>query len=278
MSEASINIAASPALVAPQEARQPGGHGSPVRAESSDNGPSRGPDAIVELSPQAARAAQADSGTNTGENTSEEQGSDNGAEASRDKATNGQELTQEDQEQVDELKERDQEVRRHEQAHKGSAGSLAQGGPTFSFQRGPDGKQYAVGGEVQIDTSPVDGDPAATIRKMQAVRRAALSPAEPSSQDRSVAAQAARAAQQARQELREQSADNGEQAGSAPSVDGASGATEQTSDASQDEAVGSEAVGAAAPGSSSTDFSAQSSPGTSTLENQSSGRLLDVYV
>ncbi len=114
------------------------------------------------------------------------------------------ELTQEDEASVRKLKESDREVRRHEQAHKSAAGGLATGGPTFDFKSGPDGQQYAVGGEVNIDTSPVSGDPQATIRKMQQVRRAALAPASPSGQDRSVASQAAAAEQNARAELAKQ--------------------------------------------------------------------------
>ena len=47
----------------------------------------------------------------------------------------------------------------------------------------------------------VAGDPAATIQKMQQVRSAALAPAEPSSQDMSVAAKASRLESQARAEL-----------------------------------------------------------------------------
>jgi len=115
--------------------------------------------------------------------------------------TGKSELTDEEKAQVRKLEQRDAEVRRHEQAHKSAAGQYASGGPTFEFQEGPDGKQYAVGGEVQIDTSPVEGDPEATIEKMQQVRRAALAPGEPSGQDRQVAAQAAAATNQARSEL-----------------------------------------------------------------------------
>ncbi len=111
------------------------------------------------------------------------------------------ELTEEEKQQVEKLKQRDQEVRRHEAAHQASAGSAAKGGPSFEYTKGPDGKQYATGGEVQIDTSPAPGDPQATIRKMQQVQRAANAPAEPSSQDRSVAAKAAAAEAQARTEL-----------------------------------------------------------------------------
>lgn len=120
----------------------------------------------------------------------------------------GQELTAEEQQQVDDLKQRDQEVRRHEQAHAASAGGTARGGPSFEFETGPDGKRYVVSGEVNIDTSPVAGDPKATIAKMEQVRRAALAPGEPSSQDRAVAAQAAAAAQQARAELSQERSQN----------------------------------------------------------------------
>lgn len=102
------------------------------------------------------------------------------------------------------LKERDQEVRAHEQAHQ-RAGGLHAGSPTYSLTRGPDGNSYAIGGEVQIDVSPVAGDPQATIRKMQQVRSAALAPAEPSSQDRAVAARTQQLEAQARVELMEQS-------------------------------------------------------------------------
>ncbi len=113
-------------------------------------------------------------------------------------------LTDEEQQQVKELKQRDAEVRRHESAHMAAAGSNAAGGPTFEYTTGPDGKRYAVGGEVQIDTSAVDGDPQATIQKMQQIRRAALAPASPSGQDRAVAAQAAATERGARAELAEE--------------------------------------------------------------------------
>ena len=106
-------------------------------------------------------------------------------------------LSDQERQEVDKLKNRDAEVRSHEQAHKAAGGDLA-GSISFKFKRGPDGQQYAVGGEVPIDVSPVDGDPQATITKIQRVRRAALAPANPSSQDRSVAAEASRLEQQAR--------------------------------------------------------------------------------
>ena len=114
------------------------------------------------------------------------------------------ELTDEEQREVQALRRRDREVRAHETAHLAAAGSLARGGPRYEFERGPDGRRYAVGGEVSIDSSPVPGDPEATILKMQQVRRAALAPANPSPQDRRVAAQASQQEARARAEQGEQ--------------------------------------------------------------------------
>lgn len=99
------------------------------------------------------------------------------------------------------LRAQDRKVRAHEQAHQAAAGGLAEGGATFTLVRGPDGKQYAVGGEVNIDTAPVPGDPEATIRKARRIRAAALAPADPSPQDRAVAAQATAMEAQAAQQL-----------------------------------------------------------------------------
>ena len=112
-------------------------------------------------------------------------------------------LTEAERQEVEKLKARDREVRAHEQAHKLAGGSLA-GQPTYETVRGPDGRQYAVSGEVKIDTSTVPNNPEATIRKMEIVKRAALAPAQPSAQDRRVAAEAEAKAQQARQEKREE--------------------------------------------------------------------------
>ena len=113
------------------------------------------------------------------------------------------ELSEEEKRQVAELQARDREVCAHEAAHKAAAGHLARGGAEFEFKNGPDGRRYAVGGEVSIDASKVPGDPQATLEKAQTVRRAATAPAEPSAQDRAVAAQAARMEAEARQELSE---------------------------------------------------------------------------
>lgn len=113
-------------------------------------------------------------------------------------AQRDEQLGSEEQERVAELKQRDAEVRRHEAAHQATAGAYARGGAQFEYETGPDGRQYATGGEVHIDTSPIEDDPAATIRKMESVRAAALAPADPSAQDMRVAAEAEAAMQRAR--------------------------------------------------------------------------------
>lgn len=101
---------------------------------------------------------------------------------------------------IDKLKASDLKVRQHEQAHLAAAGSLATSGATYTYQRGPDGVNYAVGGEVNIDTSP-GRTPEETIEKARQVQAAALAPADPSGQDRSVAARASQMALQAQAEL-----------------------------------------------------------------------------
>lgn len=112
-------------------------------------------------------------------------------------------LTPEEEAVVKNLKERDQEVRTHEQAHAAVGGQYA-GSPSYEYETGPDNHRYAVAGEVKIDTAPVPGDPSATIDKMDVVIKAALAPAEPSSQDRAVAAQAAQKRLEAQAELNAQ--------------------------------------------------------------------------
>jgi hypothetical protein len=112
-----------------------------------------------------------------------------------------EQLSKEDQAKIQQLKNRDLEVKAHEQAHLSAAGTLALGGASFTYTNGPNGVRYATGGEVSIDTSVVNEDPAATIRKADAIRRAALAPATPSSQDQLVANNATAMSETARTEL-----------------------------------------------------------------------------
>lgn len=102
---------------------------------------------------------------------------------------NGEQLSKAEMALLQELQKADQAVRAHEMAHLAAAGGYAKGGAAFTYQRGPDGQNYAVGGEVQVDTGK-EATPEATIQKMQVVRQAALAPVDPSPQDQRVAAQA----------------------------------------------------------------------------------------
>jgi hypothetical protein len=95
--------------------------------------------------------------------------------------------------ELSQLKSRDSEVRAHESAHMASGGRYITGGASYTYQKGPDGGQYAIGGEVGIDSSPVSGKPEETAAKMRIVRAAALAPSDPSAADLSVAAAAAQA-------------------------------------------------------------------------------------
>jgi len=115
--------------------------------------------------------------------------------------TVAQEPSAREKRETDELKAEDAKVREHERAHAAAAGQYAVGGTRYQYEIGPDGNRYAVHGEVQIDASEIPNDPDATIRKMQTVRRAALAPSDPSSQDQRVAVQASRAEMEARAEL-----------------------------------------------------------------------------
>jgi hypothetical protein len=102
-----------------------------------------------------------------------------------------------------------------------AGGRYITGGATYSYQRGPDGAEYAVGGEVGIDTSPVPGHPEETVQKMRIVRAAALAPSEPSGADLAVAAAAAQTEAEALSELAQANAAAASSAASASNPRGA---------------------------------------------------------
>lgn len=87
-------------------------------------------------------------------------------------------LGQEERAVVDRLRQRDAQVRQEETAHAGAAGDLA--GPiSYVYQRGPDGRLYAVGGSVPIKAQAVSGDPAEIRRigaRLSAAAHAATNP------------------------------------------------------------------------------------------------------
>ncbi len=136
----------------------------------------------------------------SGDTSAEASKSDKSEGTSKKKSASGEELNTEEEKEVEKLKQRDREVRTHEQAHVAAGGQYVRGGIKYEYQKGPDGRNYAVGGHVNIDVSEAE-TPERTIVKMQQVKRAALAPAEPSGADRSVAAVAAQKEQQARADI-----------------------------------------------------------------------------
>lgn len=140
-------------------------------------------------------------GPNSPENIPADENTPKAQINSAEEIINGHALDQNDLRLLDELQKTDADVRRHEMAHVAAGGKYITSGANFTYQKGPDGKNYAVGGEVGIDTSPVPGDPQATLQKMRQVKAAALAPANPSSQDRKVASNATAEASKALSEL-----------------------------------------------------------------------------
>jgi len=113
-----------------------------------------------------------------------------------------EELTPAESQQLASLQQRDTDVRAHEAAHIAAGGSAVKGGASFTYEKGPDGKLYAVGGEVPISLGGGD-TPEEKIANAKAVQAGALAPASPSPQDLKVASSAAQIEAAARSELAE---------------------------------------------------------------------------
>jgi hypothetical protein len=116
-----------------------------------------------------------------------------------DKKSHNAEGDRKAQQEVQKLKNTEQKVIAHEMAHKAVGGQYA-GSVKYEYTRGPDNKMYIAGGEVSIDVSK-GSTPEETAQKMRQVQQAAMAPADPSAQDRAVAAKAAMQAQKAQQEI-----------------------------------------------------------------------------
>lgn len=120
-----------------------------------------------------------------------------------DNKQNPQNLNEQEKRQVQELQATDANVRAHEAAHKAAGGNLA-GSASYTYERGPDNKMYAVAGEVSIAIGG-GNSPEEKLSRAQQVRRAALAPSDPSPQDLKVAAQAISMEMDARAELAQKS-------------------------------------------------------------------------
>ncbi len=231
------------------------------------------PSDVESETPGSDRAARGE------EEAGDEARSREGDEAAADRAEEGADgLSEAERQEVRQLQARDAEVRRHEQAHAAAGGQYA-GAPSYEYQRGPDGRLYAVGGEVSINASSVPGDPQATIAKLRTVRRAALAPANPSPADLRIAARAQQGISEAQAELRqerleEQSAER-EEAAAAREAEGDGTGVEEPSATEDAAANAADDTGGAAAGGDETAARAIQSrrafEATGALERASSG-------
>ena len=123
----------------------------------------------------------------------------NKADGTSNSTSKKEELSPEEEEMVKKLQARDAEVKGHEAAHQ-AAGAGLTGAASFTYQQGPDGKMYAIGGEVSI-SMPTGSTPEETIANARKIAAAAMAAGDPSPQDFSVAASARVMEMKAQQQL-----------------------------------------------------------------------------
>lgn len=116
---------------------------------------------------------------------------------------NAPQLSDADLLEISKLKARDTQLRQHEQAHHAASAGVDVSSASFTYQRGPNGVNYAVSGDVRIDTT-APRDPEARLAQAAMIGDVALAPADPTPTDRAVAAKAQQMTQQARAEIAQQ--------------------------------------------------------------------------
>lgn len=84
------------------------------------------------------------------------------------------------------LRDTDAAVRAHEGLHFRAAGGLAAGLPRLEYVEGPDGRYYAVAGQVAVQAGATS-DPEKASRDAAAYARAAMAPGDASAQDMAAA-------------------------------------------------------------------------------------------
>jgi len=82
---------------------------------------------------------------------------------------------------VNQLRARDSAVRQEEKAHAAAAGPYGSA-PQYTYQIGPDGNAYAIGGHVDVSAS-LSGSAANRDRALATLQNAALAPNAPSGAD-----------------------------------------------------------------------------------------------
>jgi len=104
------------------------------------------------------------------------------------KSNSPQDLSDDEKRLLKDLSSRDSEVKAHEAAHQSAGGGMT-GAASYTYQQGPDGKMYAIGGEVSI-TSPKGSTPEETIKNARQIVASAMAAGNPSPQDFAVASSA----------------------------------------------------------------------------------------
>jgi len=119
--------------------------------------------------------------------------------AQESKKSDPTELSEDEKKLVKDLQTRDSEVKAHEAAHQAAGGGMT-GAASYTYQQGPDGKMYAIGGEVSISTQG-GATPEETIAKAKQIAASAMAPGSPSGQDFAVATSAKMMEMKAQQQL-----------------------------------------------------------------------------
>ncbi len=117
-------------------------------------------------------------------------------------------LSEEEEKELEKMQKREDEVIKHEQAHKSAAGGLSVTRAQYEYVQGTDGKMYVKDGEVELKVKEED-DPQKNKENAEQLKRAALAPEEPSAQDMKVAQEADKMIQKANQELHQLEGTNG---------------------------------------------------------------------
>ena len=120
-------------------------------------------------------------------------------EAKKESSKSTQELSPDEKRLVLDLQARDSEVRAHEAAHQAAGGGMT-GAASYTYQLGPDGKMYAIGGEVSISMKS-GSTPEETIANARQIAAAAMAAGNPSPQDYAVASSARVMEMKAQQQL-----------------------------------------------------------------------------
>ena len=110
-----------------------------------------------------------------------------------------EDFSTEEQQELRDLERRDLQVRTRDMAFIAAAGGAA-GSYSLQYETGPDGRRYAVGADIKLDTSE-GATPEQTLAKARALRAATMGARADSSNDASAAAKAVRMEAEARAEI-----------------------------------------------------------------------------